>query len=295
MLQGRIYNFKGLFICYTESWADVTQSVLMYLPEWEADNLIQRKNLGFEWVCTRTESWSTEEKGLVPNERVFQRARVLIHGFGVPGCWQDWSCCRGALIMLLPSNVTLWQLSLKIQGWRRKRGKDSGNKSQYLLFTAILRCKQKGSKAEVTAGHRQIGQQISPSELVQAVHAPLGDSDMGAGVCCWVGAGRLGLCTKEGERESTLFVRSPGPASLPGFGEGHAGTKSSTMAAWDAGDGISAACVRLLPEPLHSGNELFSEGCLGWQKPGACRQLNCAVHGQWKDSEQLTYKMQTRY
>lgn len=49
MLQGRIYNFKGLFICYTESQADVTtQSVLIYLPEWEADNLIQRRNLGFE-------------------------------------------------------------------------------------------------------------------------------------------------------------------------------------------------------------------------------------------------------
>lgn len=28
------------------------------------------------------------------------------------------------------------------------------------MFTAILRCKQKGSKAELTAGHRQIGQQI---------------------------------------------------------------------------------------------------------------------------------------
>lgn len=59
----------------------------MYLPEWEADNLIQKKNLGFEWVYTHTESWSTEEKGLVPNEWVFQTAKVVIHGFGVPGCW----------------------------------------------------------------------------------------------------------------------------------------------------------------------------------------------------------------
>lgn len=56
----------------------------MYLPEWEADNLIQKKNLGFEWVCMHTESWSTEEKGLVSNEQMFQRAKVLTHGFGAP-------------------------------------------------------------------------------------------------------------------------------------------------------------------------------------------------------------------
>lgn len=55
---------------------------------------------------------------------------------------------------------------------------------------------------------------------------PSGDSDLGAGACCRVGAGRLGLGMREGENRGTLLVQSPGPASLPGLGKG-------CVACWD--------------------------------------------------------------
>lgn len=76
MLQGRIYNLKGLFICYTGMRTDVTQLVLTYLCEWEDGNLIQRRALGFERACVHMGSCTCQGDGFELTEWVLWRHKV---------------------------------------------------------------------------------------------------------------------------------------------------------------------------------------------------------------------------
>lgn len=86
---------------------------------------------------------------------------------------------------------------------------------------------------------------------------PSGDSDLGAG--------RLGLGMREGEKRGTLLVQSPGPASLPGLGEGR-------VACWHQDQhhgslGMQVMAFQLVKRDFCQshwiyGNERFPEGYL---------------------------------
>lgn len=158
------------------------------------------------------------------NERVFQRAKVLIYGFGVPGCWQDWSCCRGALSTFLHSNCDSCPRKCRAEGGNGER----------TLRTNPVALSNNALQAEGFKGRTNSRAQADRTanfhllSLCKLSVLPSGNSDVGAGVCCQVGASRLCLGTREREKRDTLLVRNSGPASLPGLVKGH-------VACWDQG------------------------------------------------------------
>lgn len=162
------------------------------------------------------------------NERVFQRAKVLIYGFGVPGCWQDWSCCRGALSTFLHSNCDSCPRKCRAEGGngeRTLRTNPVAHSNNALQAEGFKGRTNSRAQADRTANFHLLS-------LCRLSMLPSGNSDMGAGVCCQVGASRLCLRTREREKDTLLSEAQVLPP-CQGLSRvmWHAGTKASTMVA----------------------------------------------------------------